>query len=553
MSALFIQAEGGGPAWQVWPEPDAIPAGSVREGASYFFELRDSDEALAADLLIDDVPAEALRSRQPRVARWRWAPGFHAGMVEAVLRVPGTGTRRFEITTDPDVRKLTRTDFDAMVRELLEDTFALFSLSAFRKGIARQPGNRPPPLARLEFLRSRADEITATVAAIARSPRHFLRAEDVTVPAHRATRATGPEIIRSFRSGRVRSETTVPSRLPAALRGRLPADITLRQRRNSVDIPEHRQIKACLKSWSAWLSSIADLLARLHPNDDPEIVTTAGSWALRARHISRRLSDAAGSGCMAEVGEGPALLRMSSLFRNDPVYRQFYQLWQDMNLGLAALFGEFLQMPLARTYELYELWCFLRLLRAAVDEYGPAGVDLSNLFIGDASGGVTIAAGAVIVPIGSGNVLCFQRRYREYWVEPDGEGSFSRTMVPDVVFASTGLAGPDRRVIVLDAKYRINDGLNEALNSIHTYRDALVQESASGRIEGIVTAAYLLTPHVPVDLAGDFRSKQVPGRLFHPRYREKFKFGAVTLRPGMNAAEVRDCFRAIVADATEAS
>lgn len=553
MTALFIQAEGGGLAWQVWPEPDVIPAGVVREGASYLFELRDNDDALAADLLIDDLPAEALRSRQPRVARWRWAPGFHAGMVDAVLNVPGKGPQRFEITTDPDLRKLTRTDFDAMVRELLEDTFALFSLSSFRKGIARQRGNLPPPLARLEFLRSRASEIVATVAAIAKSPRHFLRAEKVTVPAHRATRATGPEIIRSFRSGQIRTETVLPSRMPAALGGRLPAQITLRQRRNSVDIPEHRQIKACLRSWAAWLSSIADVLAKLHPTDDPEIITTAGSWAIRARHISRRFADAAASGFMAEVGEGPALLRTSSLFRNDPIYRRFYRLWQDMNLGLAALFGDFLQMPLARTYELYELWCFLRLLRAAAEEYGPADVDLSKLFVSDASGGVTIAAGAVVVPIGASRLLCFQRRYREYWVEPDGEGSFSRTMVPDVVIAGTGFGGPDRRVIVLDAKYRINDGLNEALNSIHTYRDALVHEGVSGRIEGIVTAAYLLTPHVPADFAADFRSTHVPGRLFHPQYREKFRFGAVTLRPGMSAADVRECFRTIVADAAGAS
>jgi len=548
VTALFIQAEGGGPAWQVWPEPDAVPAGAIREGASYLFELQDSDDALATDLLIDDVAVEALRSRQPRVARWRWAPGFHAGVVEAVLRVPGTGTRRFEITTDPDLRKLTRTDFDAMVRELLEDTFALFSLSAFRKGIARQPGNKPPPLARLEFLRSRADEIAATVAAIARSPRHFLRAEEVTVPAHRAARATGPEIIKSFRSGAIRTETVRPSRLPAALGGRLPAQITLRQRRNSVDIPEHRQIKACLRSWAAWLSSIADVLARINPNDDPEIITTAGSWAIRARHISRRLADAAGTGFMAEVGEGHALLRMSSLFRNDPVYQRFYRLWQDMNLGLAALFGDFLNMPLARTYELYELWCFLRLLRAAVEEYGPAGVDLSNLYISDAAGGVTIAASAVVVPFGAGNVLCFQRKYREYWIEPDGQGTFSRTMVPDVVLASPGQGSPARRVIVLDAKYRINDGLNEALNSIHTYRDALVHEVGGSQTESIVTAAYLLTPHVP-DLAADFRATPVPGRLFHPEYREKFRFGAVTLRPGMSMAGLRDCLRTIVADA----
>lgn len=549
MTALYIQAEGGGPAWQVWPVPDAVPAGAVREGASYFFELRDSDDALAADLLIDDVPVEALRSRNPRNARWRWEPGFHAGMVEAVLRVPGIGTRRFEVTTDPDLRKLTRDDFDAMVREVLEDTFALFSLSAFRKGIARQPGNRPPPLARLEFLRSRAEAIVATVEAIARSPRHYLRAEDITLPAHRATRATGPEIIRSFRSGVILTETVSPSRLPAALNGRLPAQITLRQRRNSVDIPEHRQIKACLRSWAAWLSGIAEVLAKAGTTDDPQILTTAGSWAVRARRIARRLSDAAVAGFMADVGEGQALLRMSSLFRNDPIYQRFYRLWQDMNLGLAALFGDFLQMPLARTYELYELWCFLRLLRAAVAEFGASGVDLSNLFLNDAGGSVTIAAGAIVVPIGDDRVLCFQRQYREYWVEGSREGSFSRTMVPDVVLAGKGLGGPERRVIVLDAKYRINDGLNDALNSIHTYRDALVQEVTSGRIEGIVTAAYLLTPHVPTGLRSDFRDTPVPGRLFHPQYREKFRFGAVTLRPGMSGEDLRTCLRTIVADA----
>src|SRR5690349_20253317 len=229
MSALYIQDEGGGPAWQVLPVPDEIPAGSIREASSYLFELRDTEDALTADLLIDDIPLEALRSRQPRVARWRWTPGFHAGSIEVALRLHGAGIRCFEITSDPDLRKLTRTDFDAMVREVLEDTFALFSLSAFRKGIARQPGNRPPPLARLEFLRSRAEEIATNVAAMSRSPRHILRAEQNSLPAHRALRATGPEIIRSFRTSQVRAEASRRSRLPAALAGRLPARITVRQ------------------------------------------------------------------------------------------------------------------------------------------------------------------------------------------------------------------------------------------------------------------------------------------------------------------------------------
>jgi len=549
VAALYILAEGGGPEWQVWPVSDAVPAGAIREGVSYLFELRDSTDALSADLLIDDAPVEALRSRHPHVARWRWNPGFHAGLVEVELRSPSIGTRHFEVTTDPDLRKLTRDDFDAMVREVLEDTFALFSLSAFRKGIARQPGNRPPPLARLEFLRSRAEAIIGTVEAIARAPRHYLGAEDVKLPAHRATRATGPEIIRSFRSGVIRTETVSPSRLPPVLMGRLPAHITLRQRRNSLDIPEHQQIKACLKSWAAWLSGAAELLNGAKLADDIETASTASSWAAKARRIARQLSHVASTGFMSEVSEGSAQLRMSSLFRNAPVYQRFYRLWQDMNLGLAALFGDFLQMPLARTYELYELWCFLRLLRAAVEEYGATDVDLSNLFLSETSGSVTIAAGAITVPIGGDRILCFQRQYREYWVGDDREGSFSRTMVPDVVLAGMGLGGVERRVIVLDAKYRINDGLNDALSSIHTYRDALVQEAASGRTEGLVTAAYLLTPHVPTGLQTDFKATPVPGRLFHPEYRKRFRFGAISLRPGMTGEDLRLCLRTIIADA----
>jgi hypothetical protein len=142
----------------------------------------------------------------------------------------------------------------------------------------------------------------------------------------------------------------------------------------------------------------------------------------------------------------------------------------------------------------------------------------------------------------------WRKPYREFWLEADGRGSFSRTMLPDVVIAGPVAAGGRERLIVLDAKYRIDENLNDALSSIHTYRDALVRET-DGAIETmIVTAAYLLTPHIP-ELAGDYRSTALPGRLFHPEYRRSFRFGAVTLRPGMSMEALRECLRVIVADA----
>lgn len=550
MAVLSIRDEGTGRLWRVWPDPEAIPAGGVRETGSYLFELREADEAAGADLLIDDAPLEALRTKEPKASRWRWSPGFHAGMVEAELLLPGRGRRRFEVVTDPDLRKLTRDDFDEMVREVLEDTFALFALSGFRKSVARGTGGRPPAIARLEFLRSRIEELEAAANAIARSPRRMLAAEEVVVPYHRAVRATGPEILRSFRSGRVLSETAPSSHLPAALNGLLPERIRLRRRLNSLDLPEHRQMAACLRAWSAWLAAAAELLDRAKVSEDAEAGRVSGMWAARCRRLARRLSRLGELAPFAEAGEAAPRLMLSSVFRNDPAYRRFFRLWQDMNLGIAAVFGGFLGMPLARTFELYELWCFLRLVRAAADEYGLEGLNVGDLFVSDAAGGVTVSAGAVTVPVGRGWKLCFQKQYREFWLEPRGRGSFSRTMKPDVVMGKK-TDEVAACLIVLDAKYRIEDGLNEALNSIHTYRDALVHEAETGAIEGIVTAAYLLAPHLP-DLDGEagYRDTAMPGRLFHPEYRRSFRFGAMTLRPGMTSSELAGVLRTIVADST---
>ena len=44
----------------------------------------------------------------------------------------------------------------------------------------------------------------------------------------------------------------------------------------------------------------------------------------------------------------------------------------------------------------------------------------------------------------------------------------------------------------------------------------------------------------------------MPGRLFHPGYRTGFRFGALTLRPGMAPSEIVAALRLIVADATAA-
>jgi hypothetical protein len=546
MATLYMRSETSGACWQIWPQPEPVAPGTVHETGRYVFELHGGGTSADADLLIDDVRLEALRSKPPVAARWRWEPGFHAGSVQAELRMPGAVPRRFEVVTDPDRRKLSRHDFDVMLREILDDTFALFSLSSFRKSVARGSGSRPPAIARLEFLRSRISELEESVAAIARRPRHSLAGEEVVLPYHRASRATGPDILRSLRSGKVLREEDGVTGLPESLNGFLPARIRTRRHVSSVDLPEHRQMAACLQSWTSWLGVAADLLERNLPTDD-EGRNSRISWSSRCRQLARRVSSLRASPLFEAAGDAEPRLTMSPVFRNDPLYGRFYRIWQDIERGIAAVFGDFLDLPLARTFELYELWCFMRLVHAAIAEFGSGGADIGDLFSTDASGALTVKATAITIGMGNGWKISFQRQYREFWREPEKRGSYSRTMIPDVVMTREE-AGDDRgQFIVLDAKYRINERLNDALSSVHMYRDALVAETAGVETSGIVRAAYLLAPHMPMLQAG-YHDTPLPGRLFHPLYRRAFRFGAVSLMPGMPLQEIQSALRSIITD-----
>lgn len=548
MSVLLLRDEGTGQARQVWPAPGPDLPGFIQERRSYLFELDGPADAADADLLIDDTKLEALRPGASCVARWRWSPGYYAGLVEAELRLTAGRTCRFGIGTDPDLRKMSRDQFDTMVREILEDTFALFSLTSFRKGIAHGTGDRPPAIARLEFLRSRIGSLEAAVARIVRNPRRRLSSAEIVLPLHRARHATGIEILRSFRSGRIGRETAEPSRLPPGLRAFLPEHVRTQQKTSSLDIPEHRQIVACLRAWSGWLGAAADTLDRSASDRNLETGRGAALWAVRCRHLAGRLTSLAGAEPFAEAGEAAPRLILTALFRRDPAYREIYRIWQDINLGIAAVFGDFLNLPLARTFELYELWCFLRLLRAAADTFGLSALDVHDLFMTDAAGGLTLMTGAATVPVGSGWYLSFQKQYREFWLERDGSGSYSRTMTPDIVLLHEDTTGRMDHLIVLDAKYRIGSALDDALSSIHMYRDALVSDSPYGT-NPVVSAAYLLTPDKP-SLGTQYRDTPMPARLFHPEYRASFKFGAVTLQPGMNVEMISAALKRIISDST---
>jgi len=550
LSSLFIRNEEPGQSqFVVWPASESIPAGWVAETRNYTFELVGVEDDRLYDLFIDDLPLEALRSPSQDVARWRWTPGFHAGVVQVRLERTRIKIAEFELTTDPDLRKITRTEFDLMLREILTDTFALFALSSFRRLVARGQGTKPPAIARLEFLRTRIERLVKIIESINENPRRALNAQTQSTPYYQVRSVSGNELTRSFQTGSPRSSAESGANLPQALKGFLPARINIRKRLASYDIKEHRDIKSALRRWSSWLTLAAETLSATL-EDDSESKQLRRLWRGRIRKMARSLDRLLQLDFLADVADTADPIVTTSIYKRVPAYRDFFNIQRDISLGIANVFGDFLQMPLARTYELYELWCFLRLLRTSIVRFGLQEKAVDDLFgRGTASNNIVVSRRAVTIPLREDVAIAFQLTFMEYWKEKTGRGSYSRAMNPDIVLYTAASPRQPQRLIVLDAKYRIDASLNEALASIHMYRDALVQETESSGIKDIVSAAYLLSPYI-ADISGEWKAAELPGRLFHPGYRTEFRFGAVTMRPGMTLEQIGVVLDTILADAS---
>ncbi len=63
-----------------------------------------------------------------------------------------------------------------------------------------------------------------------------------------------------------------------------------------------------------------------------------------------------------------------------------------------------------------------------------------------------------------------------------------------------------------------------------------------------VAGAFLLTPHLPSAEMHWRTPGNMPGRLFHPEYNSIFRFGAITLRPGMSLDSIADVMEKALSD-----
>jgi len=525
------------------PRP-VLAEGTLAEGDMVRFVLEGPEiPRYRVRLLVNDGELDRSIESDTRIS-WSWRIGFHAGHADVELTGLGRPALRLTLITDPARDKLTRADYVRMVEDVHADTLAILALAGHRVSMKR--GDREPPgIAKLTWLSRRMRDLETVLSELDARPwerrtglqvrqrlgdlRRGIGSRDLSRALHRATPVPA-EALDSL-PGPIRE-------LALRANGSLPRVVGVRHSSPTNDIPEHPPMLGALHQWMAFAARTRRALAA---SEKPS--ATKGRLESACRSIERSLRRSMDLGLFQGVEPDRRPVRGGHIFRRLRTYRRFHQLYQRIEQGVAALDWDKGDVPLSRTFDLYEDWVFLRLLRAAAESGdGPGKLPVVEK---PQSGGLTVSLRHTPFTY-RGVQLHSQRSFTSVWGNATGApGSFTTTMKPDIAIEGPHRSDGTVPLVVVDAKYRAvtREGTNGAVTETHKYRDALLTTPHGGGLlsaERAVQAAYVVLPRAPVGPAAqDWKQEERPHVYYRREYRTTFKLGAVALSPGISVAGCR--------------
>ena len=205
-----------------------------------------------------------------------------------------------------------------------------------------------------------------------------------------------------------------------------------------------------------------------------------------------------------------------------------------------------LRIPLARTFDLYEVWCFIKLLSNLKDRspYKIDPADMAQIFEKKPGGIVPKLKLNFSTPLkfGEGKYIAFQRSFTPISKgNSDDIVSFSVTMTPDITIEGT-TSSDVKLLVILDSKYRVASSLNDALGDLHKYSHAIVsrEELSVDSVHNLKKKAFILSPYtIKPGLLDDWKDvDDMPDRLRMSSYKKNFDIGIYSFTPGISDGEV---------------
>ncbi|MDF2627298.1 MAG: hypothetical protein K0R39_1129 [Symbiobacteriaceae bacterium] len=510
---------------------DAAPPGLIIEHGTYRLRLEeersdadpDGYQAEAGDALLPLVRERAAGGRIR--LEWEWTPDFFTGEFAFVIRYQGkriyppagAGGR---VVVAPDLRKLTADHYEAMVADLLRWTAGgqVPAPGEMRGATSRAPAESA--LAQLALLQRHWDAVERQVEEVLARPRRRLVQRTVEAGLHRVQTVTGRQWLAAVERPWTWAAAPVPrpgplARARTAAGGRLPQMLPQDSAYSTLAVPENLFVVTMLADLRQGLGKAITMLAGAAPGPTRAV---AEKRTAQARTMLKRVSSWLRETWLADLDPAPGQISPTPALLKHPVYGSLWRFYLRWRRAVALVDGADRPLTLDRTYQLYEYWCFLTVVRAVARLLGRDADAAVGGAIGQSGATLRLAlelGKRLDVPFAAeGVTVSYQRAFR-YHSGAGGPYSISHMQMPDITIEGPG------GLLLLDPKYRVgHEGILGGLGDMHRYRDALV--TADGR--RAVAAGFLLCPGEPVE----------PGdrRYLAPDYQERWGFGILRLAPG---------------------
>lgn len=287
--------------------------------------------------------------------------------------------------------------------------------------------------------------------------------------------------------------------------------------------PVNRYVAWAIARASKCLRQLAGRLEKVAGAGGSTLQADVAQWckarAAAAAAAERDLRERTERSFLRRIDPAPASEAAMLALRDDPVYSRFHRVIRPFLAPRYAADAPDEQAPARPSYELYELWTFLAVVRGLAATRPAWTQTWHHTAAPDFSGGMGRGSRVELLDGGERLEVWFNRRFASFFAgDHGGPHSISGERYPDMVVAHHRADG-QRRWLVLDAKYRVSRrNLADAFESVHIYRDALRWPAMGGRC----AAGWLLVPEVRDETA----------TWFSDEFRQEHGCGCFRLRPG---------------------
>lgn len=337
------------------------------------------------------------------------------------------------------------------------------------------------------------DKFIIATDTVIKSPHHILQKENQIVPYHKLKKAN---------SDTIKWLVKRPHNLMVINKDYIPIKALATKKSICFDTFENRFIKYVLKTVLKKFEGVKINYIKLGRKTDDYVIKRID---FMKNEVNRRLEFS----FLREVGDLYTFNSLSLVLNMAAGYKDLYKYYLMLIKGL-SLDGEIFKVSVKDLAVLYEYWCFIKLNGLLKSKYKLIKQDLIKV---DSSGlFITLSKGnkASVTYENPQNGERFTILYN-----PTITGLPTVSQRPDNILSLKKHKSKIKYEYIFDAKYRVNPALEgssykeayqtpgpeeDDINTMHRYRDAIVQDSIQGNdFERTMFGAYVLFPYADID------------------------------------------------------